>query len=238
MQRLKELEQAGEITSPSPAKSKTPLQQAVQELNKAGSKKSMLQKYVTEECGIKITGNETMPVLTQRAMSHLLATVEPVGSEHLGFGKYANQTYQSVAENDHQYCQWAVTTAEEGQCSEYLRRFATWLKMMKEDKEKMKARPRAKVDLGKLVAKNKMGGYTTTGTEDPTPGTVKKEEIPTTTTSTASSSTTEAMINQLASAVQTLAQEIQAIKEEKSSKPPRKVAAKPDAEMTSDEDRS
>ncbi|CAE7515047.1 unnamed protein product [Symbiodinium sp. CCMP2456] len=239
LQRLKELEEQGEIAAPTTAKTKTPLELAVADLNRAGAKKSYLQKYVMEECGIKINGNETMHILTQRAMSHLLATVEPVGEEPMGFGKYANQSFQTVANNDPQYCSWALTTAAEGQCSQYLTRFATWMKMEKE-KKKVAPKARAKVDLSQMMTKNKMGGYTTTGTEDPKPGTMKKEVSMATPTEgrsprTSGAAASQATIEQLAMAVQTLANEVKTLKEEKGEKP-RKIHAKPDQDMNYEED--
>ncbi|OLQ11583.1 hypothetical protein AK812_SmicGene4618 [Symbiodinium microadriaticum] len=228
LQRLKELEEQGEIVAPA-SKSKTPLAQAVSNLNRAGSKKALLQKFVMDECGIKVTGNETMHILTQRAMSHLLATVEAVGEEPLGFGKYASQSYETVAQNDPQYCNWAITTAEEGPCSEYLKRFATWLVKEKEEKKKRAPETRAKLDLNQVMTKKKQGGYTIVGDSEVK---VKKEkETPTATSTTPSmASSSQATIEQLALAVQSLANEVKTLKEEKGEKP-RKILATADQEM-------
>ncbi|CAE7880761.1 unnamed protein product [Symbiodinium sp. KB8] len=125
--RLQELADRGEVQPPRRAKDKTPLEDAVTALNKAAAKKSVLQAYVAD-MGIKVNGNETIAVLQTRAMQHLVATVEATGQDKMGFGKYASQSYNSVKMNDEQYCRWAMTTAEEGNCSMYLTRFATWLK--------------------------------------------------------------------------------------------------------------
>ncbi|OLP94111.1 hypothetical protein AK812_SmicGene23906 [Symbiodinium microadriaticum] len=94
MARLKELEAQGEVTAPTTKKMKTPLEEAVKELNRAAARKATLQKYVQEGCGLTITGNETISVLQQKAMTHLLATVEASAKDPLGFGKYSTQSYE------------------------------------------------------------------------------------------------------------------------------------------------
>ena len=147
--RLQELAAAGEVEPPKTSKNKTPLEEAVAALNKAAGKKSVLQAHV-ESLGIKMTGNETIPILQQKAMAHLVGTVEPVGTDKVGFGKYANQSYMHVKIYDEQYCRWVVTTAKEGGCSMYLSRFANWLTNYSEKTTK-NAKP--KVDMNEFVPK-------------------------------------------------------------------------------------
>ena len=243
--RLKELEAQGEIVAPTTKKIKTPLEEAVSALNRAGARKALLQKYVEEECGIRITGNETMHTLQQKAMVHLLASVETSPKDVLGFGKYATQTYEAVKRNDPRYCEWAMVTAKEGQCSDYLKRFATWLEETK--RTPPKAIAKAKVDLGAIINKNKEKskdlGYHTTGTDDPTTGTgptspATTTEPPTMPSVAATSSNDPGnVVQQLVQAVTTLAQEVQALKDEKDNRP-RKTVAKPDEEMIKDQDGS
>ena len=238
--RLKELEDAGDIKPPGVSgKKQTPLEASIKELNRAGIRKASLQKYVTDECGLTITGNETMTILQQKAMTHLLQHTDPVGEDKMGFGKYAAQDYATVKQNDPQYCVWATTTAREGECSQYLRRFVKWLqKAEMEPKE-------TKVDLGKIIPLAKAKGYgkKNPGTENPTTGktmmahtTTTPSTATTATPSTATSSTatssagSDPMVQQLLQAVMTLTKEVQELKDEKSEKP-RKIAAKADEIM-------
>ena len=232
MTRLKELEANGEVVAPVGKKMKTPLEEAVQELNRAATRKPTLQKYVEEQCGLRITGNETISVLQQKAMTHLLATVEASPKDPLGFGKYSVQTYENVKHNDPRYCEWARQTAKEGQCSDYLKRFAKWLETP--PPMSSKTTPKAKVDIGKIVEQTKNKAK-----EDGYPDAdhaTKKETTaatptPVTSAAAASSNDTGHMIQQLVLAVSSLAQEVQTLKDEKNTRP-RKVAAQQDTEMT------
>ncbi|CAE7339017.1 unnamed protein product [Symbiodinium sp. CCMP2456] len=235
LSRLTELEASGEITAPLPASKKaTPLELAIKDLNKAGIRKATLQKYVTDECGIEITGNETMTILQQKAMTHLLMATDPVGEDKMGFGKYAAQTYATVKQNDPQYCSWATVTSKEGECSQYLRRFVKWLEMPE-------AKERAhKVDLNKIVPISKAKMFNKKpGTEDPTTGKGYPATTPTTSTSptitakATSSSAPDPMVQQLVQAVTALAKEVQDLKDDKAEKP-RKIMAKADATMEED----
>ena len=76
--RLQELADQGEIEPPRRGKQKTPLEEAVGALNKAASKKSVLQAHVAA-MGVKVNGNETIAILQQRAMQFLISTVEASG---------------------------------------------------------------------------------------------------------------------------------------------------------------
>ena len=223
LSRLKELEEAGEVIAPhGGTKKHTPLELAIKDLNKAGARKATLQKYVTDTCQIAITGNETMTILQQKAMGHLLQVTTPVGEDKMGFGKYAAQTYATVRQNDPQYCSWATETAREGECSQYLKRFVKWLQMGPEETK------HNKVDLNKVVptAKSKSNPKNP-GTDDPTTG---KMGYPTTTSTATSSTSQEAVVQQLVNAVTALAKEVQDLKNDKAEKP-RKIAAKADSEM-------
>ena len=217
--RLQELAAAGEVEPPKTSKNKTPLEEAVAALNKAAGKKSVLQAHV-ESLGIKMTGNETIPILQQKAMAHLVGTVEPVGTDKVGFGKYANQSYMHVKIYDEQYCRWVVTTAKEGGCSMYLSRFANWLTNYSEKTTK-NAKP--KVDMNEFVPKKDVKKKT----EQPASRNSSPElKEP----SSSSSGPTEAMMKQLMEAVATLTEEVKTLKEDRGEKT-RKTAAKPDVMM-------
>ena len=217
--RLQELAAAGEVEPPKTSKNKTPLEEAVAALNKAAGKKSVLQAHV-ESLGIKMTGNETIPILQQKAMAHLAGTVEPVGTDKVGFGKYANQSYMHVKIYDEQYCRWVVTTAKEGGCSMYLSRFANWLTNYSEKTTK-NAKP--KVDMNEFVPKKDVKKKA----EQPASRHSSPElEEP----SSSSTGPTEAMMKQLMEAVATLTEEVKTLKEDRGEKT-RKTATKPDVMM-------
>ena len=232
--RLQELADRGEVQPPRRAKDKTPLEDAVTALNKAAAKKSVLQAHVAD-MGVKVSGNETIAILQTRAMQHLVATVEATGQDKMGFGKYANQSYNIVKMNDEQYCRWAITTAEEGSCSMYLTRFATWLK---QQATSTTPTPKPKVDMNQFVkdkekrAANKIEKTTTEGyPATKIEKTISEDSTPELKSAASSSSTaTEEMLKQLMETVGNLAQEVQTLKLDRGEKP-RKVMAKPDATM-------
>ena len=143
--------------------------------------------------------------------------MEPVGTDKVGFGKYANQSYMHVKIYDEQYCRWVVTTAKEGGCSMYLSRFANWLTNYSEKTTK-NAKP--KVDMNEFVPKKDVKKKA----EQPASRHSSPElEEP----SSSSTGPTEAMMKQLMEAVATLTEEVKTLKGEKT----RKTATKPDVMM-------
>eukprot|EP00435_Cladocopium_sp_Y103_P012054 s2360_g3.t1 len=113
-------------------KQKTELRQGVILLNQLSRKKIELQKWCQDTLQIHLTGQETIPQLQRVAMTKLYQTTKPDGSDPIGFGKAASLTYAEII-SDVQYCQWVMTTAQEGQCSPQLARLARWLEMQKEE---------------------------------------------------------------------------------------------------------
>ena len=232
MGRLRELADSGEIDPPTAGKQKTPLETAVSELNRAAAKKSVLQAHV-QNMGVKITGNETIAGLQEKAMKYLVQSVDVVGKDKMGFGKYASQTYEHVKRTDSQYCQWVRTTAKEGGCSMYLSRFATWLES--EDR-KPAVLMKEKVDMNEYKDVKKTPGAKIKEMKVPpasstTSSPELKEE------SSASSGSMEQTVHQLTHMVATLTQEVQTLKSEKGEKP-RKMVARADTEMGQDQDGS
>ncbi|CAE7790042.1 RE1, partial [Symbiodinium sp. CCMP2456] len=224
--RLQELADKGEIIPPKKGKTKTPLEEAVAALNRAAAKKSTLQAHVTN-MGIKVTGNETMAILQQRAMQHLIATTDGTEEDKIGFGKYASQTYGHVRQYDEQYCRWAITTAQEGECSMYLSRFATWLQANPKP-----ATPayKPKVDMNKFVEKKEKpsGSGDRKATSEASSPELKEH-------ANASAGTSEKMMMELMKAVASLTEEVQTLKNERGEKT-RKVATKSDATMEEPEE--
>ena len=229
--RLQELADQGEVKPPTKGKQRTPLEEAVESLNKAAAKKSELQAHVAG-LGVKVNANETMAILQQRAMQHLISSTEGAGEDKLGFGKYANQTYSHVQQYDDQYCRWVMTTAKEGGgCSMYLTRFATWL----ENNPRSKASTSMpKVGMNKFVEKKEKDKSRGSQGKDPTSGTSSPELKEPATSSTGPS---EKMLQELMEAVATLSEEVQTLKNERGEKP-RKMAAKADEIMEATQDRA
>ena len=203
----------------------------MQSLNKAAAKKSELQAHVAG-LGVKVNGNETMAILQQRAMQHLISSTEGAGEDKIGFGKYANQTYSHVQQYDDQYCRWVMTTAKEGGgCSMYLTRFATWL----ENNPKSKTpNYMPKVDMNKFVEKKEKDKSKGSQGKDPTSRTSSPElKEP----ATSSAGPSAKILQKLMEAVATLSEEVQTLKNERGEKP-RKMAAKSDETMEATQDRA
>ena len=230
--RLQELADQGEVKLPTKQKQRTPLEEAVQSLNKAAAKKSDLQAHVAGNGYQGEMGNETMAILQQRAMQHLISSTEGAGEDKLGFGKYASQTYSHVQQYDDQYCRWVMTTAKEGGgCSMYLTRFATWLENNPKGKTTTSV---PKVDMNKFVEKKEKDKAKGSNGKDPTSGTSSPELKEPATSSTGPS---EKMLQKLMEAVATLSEEVQTLKNERGEKP-RKMAAKADEIMEATQDRA
>ena len=106
--------------------------------NKAARRKADLQKFVKEELGVDLTGTETVEILKMKALSRAYNSIPGRAEDPVGFGQWCHLKYQEVKTQQPAYCQWALTTAAEGQCSPRLRRLADWLKTVEKT-----TRPRA-----------------------------------------------------------------------------------------------
>ena len=203
-QRLLDLADAGEITLDDGKRVKTPLQQAVTNLNRASSKKSELVKYVEERLGLMVTPNETIAAIQKKAMQNLLQNIEGSAEDAMGFGKFSSRTYADVAQNEPGYVTWARQTATEGDCSIYLRRFVEWVEKEKgqgtsnDQRKVIVPRPKAHI-----VRKTK----------------VEKD------VGSSSSSSTDQLVRELTGTAAKLAAEIQDLKDQHV-EPPRKTPAK------------
>ena len=213
-QRLYDLEAAGEITIAKGGKQKTPYQEAVAKLNKASHRKAHLVSYVQENLNMTVGPNETIAMIQKRAMAQLMENIPGSGGDLMGYGKYADVTYEQVVKTDPQYVEWAKTTASEGPCSIYLDRFVNWVNTKTETPKKEPL----------MVTKNPKAKAATSGKIKVEHGPSPKPEKAT--ESGSASSSTEKSVEILAKAVQELMHEVKEMKEERAASVPRKVAAK------------
>ncbi|CAE6969386.1 RE2 [Symbiodinium sp. CCMP2592] len=212
-QRLSDLADQGEVAIETSKTMKTPLQNAVAELNRASSRKATLVNYVQETYGMKVGTNDTIAIIQKNCMSHMIRTIEGHDNDRMGFGKHSQKTYLEVLETDENYCQWAKQTATETGCSIYLQRFVTW----------MNNRATTEVKKKLVIAKkktSKMGeGYPEI---TPKAKAITPKHQPST---TASASSTDVAVAQLAQMVATLTEEVKSLKEGQPEKP-RKVTVR------------
>ena len=108
-------------------KKRTPLQEWVVRLNAASKKKAELQKFLHEYLGLPVAENATILMLQKQAMEKIYQISGAHGTDPVGFGAHSSLTYEEVQKEHKGYCQWVVTTSQEGQSSARLQRLANWL---------------------------------------------------------------------------------------------------------------
>ena len=96
--------------------------------NMTGMKKAALQRECTER-NIDFTEHETRGSLMRKIREKVETEKGGKGDSLMGFGKFADMTYEEVAQNHPAYAKWVLETVkEEGQASHAkLRKFVTWL---------------------------------------------------------------------------------------------------------------
>ena len=110
------------------------------------SKKAEFIRWMEME-GIGHGNHETMAMLYSKAEQALTERYEPVGSELMKFGKYANISYQEVIEMYPSYTSWCRTTlAEEDQTSWRLKRFVMFANQTEAAKKTMMKSGRAQTE--------------------------------------------------------------------------------------------
>ena len=227
-QRIKDMVDQGEVELPSTTtQKKTPLQEATTAMNQASKKKSNLIRYAEENFGIRATSNDTIGTLQRKIMNHLLLTVKPVGQELMGFGKFSVHTYRQVLEEEPKYVEWACQTAHEGETSTYLKRFVRWVEDYAAFEDDVK------VPVNAITKKKATAKATSVAIGKKSSGYSSVE--PTETPSSGSASASNETIKDLTMMVAQLAQEVKSLKDDRAEKP-RKLLAKPDAEMTGKQD--
>ena len=116
LQELKE-EHGSELT----------LKKAMTLLNRHSKKKEMLKQYVTEELGVSLSHNETIPQLLVLGEKAIHMTIPPTGQDLMGWGKHSQRTYQEVASLDPQYVNWCRTISKEETTCWRMARFLKWV---------------------------------------------------------------------------------------------------------------
>ena len=168
-----------------------------------------------------MTPNDTIPTLQKKAMMAIYDRAAVSSEDPVGFGKYASLTYMELYQKDAQYLQWMLKTAQEGTCDARLSRLARWCQDTDNFKKNMEEEPA--ISTAELINK----GYIK-ASQVP-----KQEEISATSVVSGSATSsqmaaTNAMIQQLASAVLDLKEELQDIKEQRGSRKEPKVKSETD----------
>jgi hypothetical protein len=198
----------------------TPLRKMVIKLNEAARKKDHLREYAAS-LGVPLTGNDTIPSLQKKTLMAIYDHAAVSSEDPVGFGKYASLTYQELYQKDAQYLQWVLNTAKEGNCDARLSRLARWCQNIPhtqkvQNEQNMNAAPA--IPLSVLINK----GYLKTSQ-------VPKLEETSMISGASGSATssqmaaTNAMIQQLASTVLDLMEEVQDMKEHRGARKEPKI---------------
>ena len=214
--RLEELAEAGEIEVKTSKTSKTPLQAAVSQLNRASRKKADLINHVEKELGMTVAPNATIADIQKLAMKVLMNQILGADQDVMGFGKHSEMTYIEVMNREPSYCRWAKDTYQEESTSIYLKRFVEWLLVKEKGGSKpspMMVSPKKKSNQPKATA------------------TIQPKTSVTESSATASSAASSEDVARLTAMVATLAGELREMKEDKAASQPRKVMATQDVSM-------
>ena len=122
--RLSEIE-GMEVIHKTP-KEMPPLRQAEIMINKAARKKCTLIDLVENQMKISLSGNETIEQLKLKALNQAYNCSPAHPQDPVGFGVHAAKTYGEVAAQEVSYMEWAIKTKNEGQCCPRLKRLAEW----------------------------------------------------------------------------------------------------------------
>ena len=95
-------------------------------LKRASRKKQDLANYLNKE-GIPFSTNATIPAMFNLGEKAIFEDYEPVGTEKVNFGKFADLNYQQVAFQHPSYLDWVIQTARESDSPHWrLCRLARW----------------------------------------------------------------------------------------------------------------
>lgn len=95
-------------------------------LKRASRKKQDLANYLNKE-GIPFSTNATIPAMFNLGEKAIFEDYEPVGTEKVNFGKFADLSYQQVAFQHPSYLDWVIQTARESDSPHWrLCRLARW----------------------------------------------------------------------------------------------------------------
>ena len=193
----------------------TDYQNYTRAMNKAGKYKKDLIQYMEEHLNLPVNPNATQIQLQKQALLKIYSLSKIDETDPVGFGIHSSLTYRELKETQAAYCQWAVTTAREGQCNPLMERFVTWLEREKTEVKdgEPKTRPKAKTRSTMM-----------SGRRD------KTDEDETSLPSQSSSQMPTQMMAEMMGALKSLQQEVNAMKEDSRSSRPRRENH-PDQEM-------
>lgn len=220
--RLDELRMEHGLTPMSEGKSKTPLRKLVIQLNEASKRKANLVEFAQKQLQVPMNGNETIQSLQRRCLLKIYEVTPACGEDPVGFGKHSSLSYHELMTTQKEYVQWVINTTQEnmeGQtCDPRLQRLGLWLMSQLEKSKMVPHQPKTEpVPEALLIEK----GYRKVKTEK---GKIAPSETSSVTGSVTSSQlqATHQLIQNLASAVVDLKEEVSAIKQER----PRKEVKK------------
>ena len=125
--RLAELETEHGIVRTS-KKEQTNLQMWTARLNEAAKKKDTLRTFIREVLKIHVDYDLNKERMLHYAMDRIYEISSPDLRDPVGFGTHAGLTYAEVRDQQKEYCQWVLRTAnQEAHCTK-LGRLAKWLK--------------------------------------------------------------------------------------------------------------
>ena len=116
-----------EIEETNPPTEKTTLEARLKELRRQSTKKKSEFTDYLKVLGVATTTNDTVAQMVAKGERFITESVEPSGSETLGFGKFSAKTMQEVVEDYGSYVAWCQTTMMEDKDHSWrLRRFVTY----------------------------------------------------------------------------------------------------------------
>ncbi len=216
--RLEEVYQSRGLVRPQKS-NKTEFRKMAILLNKASKKKDMLQQFMTKDLGMSISYNETIPQLQKAALKKILMMTEPEGQDPVGFGEFSSLSYNDLAIQQTQYCQWVCRTAKEGQCDYRLARLAKWLEQLDNQELTNHINKKSPTTLVHKDVK-KTQGYVPQDAQKPVPASSVSEAASSKSATSSQLAETNQMLMQLMSMMGTLKEEVDVLKEDR----PRKKA--------------
>ena len=206
-QQLYDLNAENGVTSGSRAV--TDYQNYTRAMNKAGKYKKDLIAYMQEHLNLAVSSNSTQIQLQKQALQRIYELSKIDETDPVGFGAHGSLSYRELLETQPSYCQWAQTTANEGQCNPLMTRLVQWL-----EQEKSAKATSAVATTG--AAANKMKSTAVHG---------RRKEIDQETASASShrsSGMQEQVMMEMMGALKGLQAEVAALKEDRRSSRPRK----------------
>eukprot|EP00435_Cladocopium_sp_Y103_P070050 s548_g34.t1 len=217
IQRMEEVRMSKGLHPNPKHKEATPLRKMVIKLNEAARKKSNLVEHVTS-LGAPVTPNDTIPTLQKKGLMAIYDRAAVSSEDPVGFGKYASLTYMELYQKDAQYIQWVLSTAQEGTCDARLSRLATWCQDLERHQAIKTEEP--VITPSELVNKGYLKAH-----QVPKQAEASATSVASGSVTSSQMAMTNAMIQQLASVVTDLKEEVQELKEHRGARKEPKINA-------------